>query len=373
MVILSKIILLVLSFYAGLLLYLLIKLSLHKEKKTPLPKGDDGLPGVSIVIPFRDEAKNLETLLASLEAQSYEGPVEILLVNDGSSDNYQAVIASREWAKPVRVAESPFSADRQLTSKQQALDTGIRQASYDRVAFTDADMVLNPGWLAELVGTELATGAALVFGHTVMKKGLSTSFLDWFQSFQLEVLFATAYTFSSGNISGSCMGNNMLISRPAYLKIGGYDTIGYSVVEDRDLLAAFRKRRLRTAAAEPFFPTASTFPAATAQDYIQQILRWAYGGFRKNSVLSLFGLLLTAQNFLFLLSLLELLPGNAALLALVNLLLTWLFVAIVFHRMKSTESAFLFLPFYVLFFFESFILLFALLFRRQVIWKNRTV
>jgi cellulose synthase/poly-beta-1,6-N-acetylglucosamine synthase-like glycosyltransferase len=373
MLILSKIILLVLSFYAGLLLYLLIKLSLQKSQKPPLPRGDEGLPGVSIVIPFRNEAGNLGLLLSSLEAQSYDGPVEILLVNDGSSDGFQEVIASKQWAKPVTVIDSVFSPERQLTSKQQALDTGIKQAAYDRVAFTDADMVLEPDWLASLVGAELATGAALVFGHTVIRKGASPSMLDWFQSYQLEVLLATAYTFSSGNISGSCMGNNMLISRPAYLKIGGHDAVGYSIVEDRDLLAAFRKNRLRTAAVEPFLPTAGTCPAATAQEYLQQILRWVYGGFRGNSVLSLFGLLLIAQNFLFLLALMDLLPGNAALLALVNLLLTWLFVSLVFWRMKAVESPLLFLPYYMLFFFESFMLLFSLLVRRPVVWKNRQV
>jgi cellulose synthase/poly-beta-1,6-N-acetylglucosamine synthase-like glycosyltransferase len=53
---------------------------------------DKNLPGVSIIIPFRNEEDNLPALLESLKKQNYTGMMEVIFVNDRSEDNGVGVI-----------------------------------------------------------------------------------------------------------------------------------------------------------------------------------------------------------------------------------------------------------------------------------------
>ena len=330
------------------------------------------LPGVSIVIPFRNETPNLERLVVSLNNQEYNGPVEVILVNDGSTDNYIDIISNLSCAHPPKVLDSIFLQEKQLSSKQQALELGIQSAAYDWIALTDADMLLEPHWLSSLMD-RADHGASLVFGHTVTQTGNHATLSNWFQAFQLETLFSVAYAFSRGGFAGSCMGNNLLVSKKAFIETGGYAAMGYSITEDCDLLKTFRKNKFKVAATEPFSPTGVTASCLKLGDYYQQLMRWVKGGFEKNSFLACAGLLLGIQNLLFIFALIGILSGPVALVVFCNLLLTWLFVIIAFKKIRSREHSFHFWPFYLLFLIESFILLIAIALRRPVIWKERRI
>jgi cellulose synthase/poly-beta-1,6-N-acetylglucosamine synthase-like glycosyltransferase len=362
----------ILLMYCGLLCYLLMGVLLPVRRKNGTINKSELPPGVSIVIPFRNEAHNLEKLLCSLEAQQYTGTIEIVLVNDSSTDNFKEVLASRIWKQPLKVIDSAFSNDRRLTHKQQAADLGIKNAAYDWIACTDADMVLEPHWLNALIQQALS-GADLVFGHTVIMPGKTPGLFRWFQKFQLETLFAIAYAFNRAGLTGSCMGNNMLLSRTAYLKSGGFEATGYSIVEDLAILASFRRKNMRTAATEPFSATAGTSPQTTINHYFHQLSRWVYGGFRSNATLLFSGALLGVQNILLWLACAGLLPGGFLLLTCGNLLLTWLFIAVTFRKIASNEGTFLFLPFYILFCIESMVLTAFILCKKPLLWKDRRI
>ncbi|MCU0609237.1 MAG: glycosyltransferase [Chitinispirillaceae bacterium] len=375
MTILSPIMLLICYLYAGIICYLIIVLLLPYRRRRS--SCENTLPGISIVIPFRNEAANLPKLLESLGKQTYQGAIEILLVNDESTDDFKPAIDSTPVKFPLRIIDSTFTAERRLTSKQQALDTGIAAATHDFIGLTDADMILNPDWLDALAKQAMA-GADLVFGHTTILAGRShergtAGLFAWFQSFQLEALFATAYAFHRSGIPGSCMGNNMLVSRTAYKNVGGFDTTGYSIVEDCALLNEFRKKGLRTAAAEPFYPSAATQPASSAPVFYQQIRRWIYGGCGLSPVLAGTGALLVAQAILVSLALAGMLPDLVSAFSLCNIVLTWFFIIIAFRQTGSREEAILFPPFFILMIPEIVLIIFSFLSRRPVVWKDRRI
>lgn len=330
------------------------------------------LPGVSVIIPFRNEASNIENLIASLNRQCYNGSLEIILVNDGSTDNYSDIISRLSCNYPLKVFNVSFSQEKNLSSKQQSLELGIQSAAYDWIALTDADMTLEPDWLSSLID-RATPGAALVFGHTVLQTGNRVTLFNWFQAFQLETLFSVAYAFNRGGLAGSCMGNNLLVSKKALIEIGGYAALGYSITEDCDLLRTFRKKGLTVYATDPFSPACVTPPCPGVRDHFHQLIRWAKGGFGKNPVLAFAGLLLGMQNILFIVALIGILNGPVALVVFCNLLLTWLFVTIAFKKIQSQQRSLHFWPFYLLFLIESFILVFAMAFRSPVIWKGRKI
>jgi len=332
------------------------------------------LPGVSIVIPFRNEEHNLKTLLRSIESQQYAGRFEVIFVNDHSDDNGSHIITAYQndnenRAFPIKLVDlkNPHSA---LTSKQQALHIGIETAAYPLIAFTDADMILKPQWIESLVNDHLKSGASLIFGHTAISsesKGLFAAL----ESFQLELLFCYAYTFSKLNLTGSCMGNNLLVTKEHYEKCGGQNEIGYSIVEDRALLKLFKKNGLKTKAQEPFYITALTHPARSKRQFFNQMMRWAAGGLHPGCGLFAAGVLLFVQNVLFLLSVLNITPNSITALSTANFFLTWIFLTISFSKNRSSASKLMYPLYYIFMMTETVIFGAALIIRSKIVWKNR--
>lgn len=91
---------------------------------------------VSVVVPVKDHATQLRSLMATL------GPVSTIVVDDGSVDP-GAVHEAAAGATVLRVAHSQGPA--------AARNIGWREATTDLVAFVDADITMPPGWLEPLV------------------------------------------------------------------------------------------------------------------------------------------------------------------------------------------------------------------------------
>src|SRR5205814_441931 len=97
-------------------------------------------PGVSVVIPAYNYARFLPKAIESALAQSHPS-LEIIVVDDGSTDDTQAVVAQYTGPRVrcVRQQNAGLSAAR---------NTGIREARFPYVAFLDADDEWHPNFLA---------------------------------------------------------------------------------------------------------------------------------------------------------------------------------------------------------------------------------
>ncbi len=80
---------------------------------------------------------------------------------------------------------------------------------------------------------------------------------------------------------------------------------------------------------------------------MDQMLRWTRGGFNLKSNLLPVGILLTIQNFTFLLSLFGIVPLLPALASVVNMTLTVIFCQLGFARIHAKNSLLLFPLFYL--------------------------
>jgi glycosyltransferase involved in cell wall biosynthesis len=110
---------------------------------------------VSVVIPVYNGATYLAEAIASVNAQSVS-PYEVVVVDDGSTDDSAAVAA--ESASIVRVI-------RQVNGGPGvAMNTGVDAAVGTHVAFISADDLWAPNKL-ELQLTALESEVDLVFGH----------------------------------------------------------------------------------------------------------------------------------------------------------------------------------------------------------------
>jgi glycosyltransferase involved in cell wall biosynthesis len=92
----------------------------------------------SIVVPTRDRAEYLRVSLDSLLAQRLDAPFEVIVVDDGSTDDTPTV-AERAGAKLTRMpARGPNA----------ARNAGVHEAEAELVLFVDDDIDAPPGWLA---------------------------------------------------------------------------------------------------------------------------------------------------------------------------------------------------------------------------------
>ncbi|NLD91120.1 MAG: hypothetical protein GX639_00485, partial [Fibrobacter sp.] len=237
--------------------------------------------------------------------------------------------------------------------------------------FTDADMLFKPGWLASL-DRKLSDDVALVFGRTAIQpsnNGLS----QFFQAFQLDFLFATAYTFFHAGIPGSCMGNNMAISRQKYLECGGFEKIGYSLTEDRALYAHFKKNNFKIDITEPFTADAITHPCNNVVQFFNQMKRWVIGGLSDRSVLLPIALLFAIQNITLCIVLTGVLPKQLTIIVVGNFLLTWLFTIVGFNGIKAHCNAIYFPLFFAILLIEVLLFSISFIVNPSVSWKGRTL
>jgi peptidoglycan/xylan/chitin deacetylase (PgdA/CDA1 family)/GT2 family glycosyltransferase len=97
---------------------------------------------VSIVVPARNEEDLLPSCLEALLAQDYSGPLEIIVVDNGSTD---------ATAERARSFDSVTVASEPRHGYVIALAHGFRLATGDIVATTDADTVPPRNWISTLV------------------------------------------------------------------------------------------------------------------------------------------------------------------------------------------------------------------------------
>jgi biofilm PGA synthesis N-glycosyltransferase PgaC len=102
-------------------------------------------PGLTIIVAAYNEVDSIADTLASIAAQQYPGPLQVLVVDDGSTDGTQAVLAkvSYPWLTRIHQARN--------AGKAAALNLGLAQAQHALVVTLDGDSYLHGEALMNLV------------------------------------------------------------------------------------------------------------------------------------------------------------------------------------------------------------------------------
>lgn len=135
-------------------------------KKHPSPQ-PSAWPGVSIVVSARNEEQNLTNYLHALLEQKYP-EYEVIVVNDGSLDQTQAVLEEYKMKYPrLHITFVPVEA-RVTSSKKLALTLAVKASKYEYLLLTDADCVPESNlWIQNMVqGFLNADQTQIVLGYS---------------------------------------------------------------------------------------------------------------------------------------------------------------------------------------------------------------
>lgn len=183
------------------------------------------IPRVSVIIPARNEEKNLALLLEDLCNQSIK-PFEIICVDDESSDA-TAKIAKSFGVRVISLYNKPEG----WTGKTWACHNGADLAKGKLLLFLDADIRLGKNGIKRLIKAYSESGRTISVQPFHCTERLYEQFSLPFNLIQIAANGTTLFKQQGVGLYGPII----LISKVNYKIIGGHESVRKSVVEDMAL------------------------------------------------------------------------------------------------------------------------------------------
>jgi cellulose synthase/poly-beta-1,6-N-acetylglucosamine synthase-like glycosyltransferase len=250
-------------------------------------------PKTSIVIAARNEENRIIPTLQALQNIRYpSGLLEIIFVDDASTDNTAKIIEefiqkNPNW-KCIQIKEK----DTEWHGKKLALKTGIDATQGEIIFTTDADIIVQPDWISEMVKC-FDKNVSMVIGHyePAVKKnnlfGILVKFDNLFSSIVASITANLCYPISSA-------GSNLAYRKNAYNEVNGHEALKhFKSGDDVHLTERFRtklKKKIIYCANPKTF--VFTKPPSDKIEFLQQQMRKNSKHLRKTFSSILFSLFL---------------------------------------------------------------------------------
>ncbi|QRR01156.1 glycosyltransferase [Dyadobacter sandarakinus] len=322
---------------------------------------------VSILVAARNEEQHIARCLRSLDALNFpKDAIEILIGDDDSEDAtalvVQEFIRDKPWFRYLKIAARSHG----LEGKANVLAQLAREAKGRYFFFCDADIAVPPTWASTML-THFAEGAGVVVGVTRMtQKHLLADFLsvEWLLVLGLVRLAARFKIPVTG------MGNNMAVSREAYFGVGGYEQLGFSIIEDYALFMAVVHRGFDFQIGYETRLLNISEPVNSIGELLRQRKRWVQG-VMKSFVSFKWNIILSALIVPLLLVLAIWMPCIAGSALLVHYLMVTAAAVVCVGYLKQKD---LYLPAVLFWFYMSAIMAAMLMLHilpGKAIWKGR--
>lgn len=336
----------------------------------PSKKIKDSNLDISIIIPARNEEKNLPNILNDLNSQTYNIK-EIICVDDNSDDNTLEII--KEYgATAINVSELPLG----WKGKPWACQCGAKEATGSILLFIDADVSLSNTAIESLAYKYTKKGNPISVQpyHTVEK------FHEFFSLFfNLIEICNTAMSLFATKKTYGFFGPVFMISKDLFNEHEGYNIVKNNVIEDFSLGKYYNQQGINIG----IYGGAKEISFRMYPDSFSSVFEAWTRNFSTGSATTKFWLLLMTIIWLGNLTILpielaeSILAGN--LLAFAILLIAYLFNVIFIYRFAKAIGSY---PFCVCLFYPVFlcgfhIIFLSSLFRTYVFksttWKGRTL
>ncbi len=362
-----------------ILYWVLLLLHYKSNTKSNLSYEDDF---VSVVIPFRNEEKNLTGLIQSLISQNVsKNNFEVIFVNDHSTDSSEEIIIELMSNSGISFQ---FISVKDTFGKKRALELGFKASKGDLLIQIDADVTFGSSWIKQHQIAHSKKNILLVCGAVDLLS--NRSFFQRIQQLEFKALIESTYLTINAKKPVMCNGANLSFKRQILPDVlNSYKTIVSSSGDDVFVLQNINaKYGARTIG---YLNSAQgnviSKPQEKFSDFISQRSRWAK---KSNEYQNVFAKYFTISIILANLSILTLLImccfisfQQTLIFIILPFILKWASDILLLYAYKNTFNSALKFPW----FFDSFIieLLYPIyiilvglhtVFGKQV-WKGRIV
>ncbi len=339
------------------------------------PRQPDGkVPPVSILMPARDEEARIRPALETI--QESEGvEFELIVADDNSTDSTADIV--REFAKNdprIKLVTTPKLLEG-WGGKNHACQFLSTQASHDHMIFIDADMIVSPDAFAR-ISNHLAENEPALLSGVPMQETVT---------FWEQVVIPTIHVMLLGYLPfigmrnsktpafGAAVGQIVAVHRPEYQRVGGHEAIKDSLHDGVQLARLFRRNKIMTDLVD-----VTNLCATRMYENLQGI--WA--GFMKNAhegiatpiALPIWTVLLVGGHIMpLIMTIIALMFGLHATLAIAALLFSYSFRLLLAYRFQQTFLGVLMHPLGVGFMvFLQWVALFRRFAGKTVNWRDRS-
>ncbi len=245
------------------LLGLFVRIGLKKQFKK-INKSNEliCLEDITVIIPFRNEVKNLPKFIRSLNQQS-KCPATLLFVNDHSTDRGGELI--KVLKHDFLLLELPENSN----GKKEAIRFAVKSVKTNYVLTLDADIELNDDYFYSL--EKLSKSDFFVLPVVMKGTGLTKRF------YELDFALSNAMNVSVSGLIRPFIasGANLLFNKTKFLQFDSYqDHKMIASGDDVFLLNDFRKNNCSIEVVSDLCFSVSTDAPNTFHEFISQRLRW---------------------------------------------------------------------------------------------------
>ncbi|GCE18038.1 glycosyltransferase [Dictyobacter kobayashii] len=269
-------------------------------------------PFVSIIVPARNEERNILRCVQSLLEQDYAN-YEVIVVDDGSTDRTGEILDglahSHPNGKSLWVLRLRDELPAGWAGKPHAIHSGVQEARGDWFLFTDADTWHAPNALRSAIHQALAEQADL---FTLGAEQELPSFWDRvlmpMAYLGISMLYPPRFVNDPQSPLAVANGQYILIRRQVYEDLGGYGRLGMrdTLLDDRDLAHLVKSHHYKLLFIDS---------VGLVHVHMYHSLADIWRGWRKNAYLGNRGGLLFALTQLFGLPMISIIPFLLPLLA----------------------------------------------------------
>lgn len=209
----------------------------HEVGRGPLGGSDlaQSWPFVSIIVPARNEERNLPTLLPSLLTQNYPADrFEVIVVDDQSTDGTPEILAeaaARDGRLRV-VRGTPLPEG--WKGKPHAMMEGAAVAQGDWLLFTDADTIHHPAALVSAISDAYAHQADLyTINPDLILDGVAERLIMPIAAMGIAATYSTKEVNDPRSPIAIANGQFMLVRRAVYDAVGGIAAVRDEIAEDQ--------------------------------------------------------------------------------------------------------------------------------------------
>ncbi|MGZ0016139.1 glycosyltransferase family 2 protein [Yeosuana sp. AK3] len=228
----------------------------------------------SVIIPFRNERKNLSRLLESIQSLQYPNQLfEVIFVDDDSEDNSVDIIKNSVTSNGnISIISNERSSN---SPKKDAISKGIKQAKFPWIVTTDADCILPKYWLNGFDAFIQKANPKCIAAPVAFN--IKSGFLNRFQT--LDFLSLQGATIGGFGIEKPflCNGANFAYEKATFMEVNGFE--GNANIASGDDIFLLEKITKRYPKQVKFLKCEQAIVTTNAQqswkELFNQRIRWA--------------------------------------------------------------------------------------------------